>query len=427
MALPEDDVKVDVDSDVDVDADVGLDIEFVRSHFPAFSDDELAGWAFFENAGGSWPCTQVVERLHSFYMHHKVQPYAPYNASARAGERMDEAWENIAAYLNVDPVEVSFGPSTSQNVYVLAQAFSANWRTGDEIVVTNQDHEANSGPWRRLADKGIVVREWQVDPATGCLELESLDQLLSAKTRLVAFPHCSNIVAHINPVKKICERVRKVGARTVVDGVSYAGHGFPDVTELGADVYLFSTYKTFGPHLGAMVVRKQTMELLENQSHFFNADQPRSKLVPAGPDHAQIAAAAGITEYFDAVYTHHFNDPANIATRRQRVRSLFQRHERRLLENLLNYLGERADLELIGPANPAERAPTVSLVSRHDHEYLVQQLSEKQIMCWNGDFYSRRLIEALGINPASGVVRLSFVHYTSEGDIRNLIAALDSI
>jgi len=412
---------------VDVTVDVDLDISFVRSHFPAFSDKELAGWAFFENAGGSWPCTQVVERLHSFYMQHKVQPYAPYKASARAGEKMDEAWENIAAYLNVDPTEVSFGPSTSQNVYVLAQAFSRNWRPGDEIIVTNQDHEANSGPWRRLADQGIVVREWQVDPSTGCLELESLDQLLSTKTKLVAFPHCSNIVAHINPVQRICERVRKAGASTVVDGVSYAGHGFPDVAELGADVYLFSTYKTFGPHLGAMVVRQQTMQRLDNQSHFFNADQPRSKLVPAGPDHAQIAAAAGITEYFDAVYAHHFSDASTIATRRQRVRHLFQRHERRLLKILLDYLGERTDLELIGPANPAQRASTVSLVSRHNHESLVQQLSEKRIMCWNGDFYSRRLIEALGIDPVSGVVRLSFVHYTSEGDITKLIDALDTI
>jgi len=404
-----------------------LDIDFVRDNFPAFKETDLLGWAFFENAGGSWPCQQVVDRLTEFYTHHKVQPYAPYPASTLAGAKMDEAYQKLSAYLNVSPDEVCFGPSTSQNVYVLAQAFSSRWQDGDEIIVTNQDHEANTGPWRRLAERGIVVREWQINPDTGCLELDSLDHLLGPKTRLIAFPHCSNIVAHINPVREICQRARTVNARTVVDGVSYAGHGFPDVDELGADIYLFSTYKTFGPHLGAMTVRSDTMSYLENQSHYFNAEQPRNKLVPAGPDHAQIAAAAGIAEYFDSIFAHHFKDSVEPEQRRNRVHSLFQNHERSLLKRLLDYLENRKDLRVIGPVDPLRRAPTVSIVSRHDHDAMVRKLSRQRVMCWNGDFYSRRLLEALRLEPNSGVLRLSFVHYTSEADIDLLISALDSI
>lgn len=404
-----------------------LDVDFVRSNFPAFQEEKLSGWSFFENAGGSWPCRQVVDRLNTFYTRHKVQPYAPYPASTVAGQKMDEAYEKLAAYVNVGPDEICFGPSTSQNVYVLAQAFSSRWQSGDEIIVTNQDHEANTGPWRRLAERGILVKEWKIDPDTGCLELDSLDRLINSKTQLLAFPHCSNIVAHINPVSDICERAREVGARTVVDGVSYAGHGLPDVEKLGADIYLFSTYKTFGPHLGAMIVRSATMDYLQNQSHYFNADDPRNKLVPAGPDHAQIAAAAGIAEYFDCVYEHHFGDGASIEIQRDRVRSMFQEHERRLLQRLLDYLEQRKDLRVIGPMDASKRAPTVSIVSRYDNEAMVQKLAEQNIMCWNGDFYSRRLIEALGINPDSGVLRLSFVHYTSDADIDQLIAALEAI
>src|SRR3546814_8039687 len=174
-------------------------LSFVRAQFPAFSEPSLKDWAFFENAGGSYACAPVVERLTLFYRETKVQPYGPFPASARAGEEMDEARARLAGYLNVATDEVHFGPSTSQNSYVLAQAFRQMLRPGDEIVVTNQDHEANSGAWRRLAESGISVHEWAIDPESGRLDLRELDRLLSEKTKLVAFPHCSNIVAHLNP------------------------------------------------------------------------------------------------------------------------------------------------------------------------------------------------------------------------------------
>ena len=263
-----------------------LDLAFVRDQFPAFAEPSLQDWAFFENAGGSYACGPVIERLNRFYRETKVQPYGPFAASKRAGEEMDEARARLAGYLNVAVEEVHFGPSTSQNSTVLAQAFRALLRPGDEIVVTNQDHEANSGAWRRLAESGITVREWQIDPDSGRLDPGDLDKLLSERTRLVAFPHCSNIVGHLNPVAAICGKAHAVGAVTCVDGVSYAPHGLPDVTALGADIYLFSLYKTYGPHQGLMVVRRDLAERLPNQAHFFNAGSILKKLTPAGPDHA---------------------------------------------------------------------------------------------------------------------------------------------
>src|SRR5690606_4665311 len=137
----------------------------------------------------------------------------------------DEARARLAGYLNVAPGEVHFGPSTSQNSYVLAQAFREMLKPGDESVVTNQAHEANSGAWRRRAESGITVREWTVDQESGRLDPRDLDGLLSEKTKLVAFPHCSNIVGHLNPVAEICAKAHAVGAVACVDGVSYAPHG----------------------------------------------------------------------------------------------------------------------------------------------------------------------------------------------------------
>lgn len=405
-----------------------LDIEFVRTQFPAFAEPSLAGWAFFENAGGSYTCKQVINRLTAFYTRTKVQPYAPYPAAQQGGAAMDDSYQRLAAYLNVNPDEVNFGPSTTQNIYVLAQAFHAAWSEGDEIIVTNQDHEANSGAWRRLADRGITVREWRVDPQTGMLNVGDLDNLLSSKTRLLAFPHCSNVVAHVNPVAEICAKARAAGAKTVVDGVSYAGHGFPDVDALGADVYLFSLYKTYGPHQGLMVVRSDTLDALENQNHFFNADYAHKKLVPAGPDHAQIAAAGGIGEYFDRVHAHHFpGSEADAAQRGRDIHSLFQSHEKELLQPLLDYLAARDDVRILGANDAAVRAPTVAVEVQGDPEHIAARLAEHQVMCWSGNFYAYRLVEAMGLNPESGALRLSFVHYTSMQDVEQLIVALDEV
>src|SRR6056297_1374588 len=130
-----------------------LDTDFVRAQFPAFSEPSLSGQAFFENGGGSYACGPVIARLERFYRSRKVQPYAPYEASRLAGGEMDEARQRLAAMLNVESDEVSFGPSTTQNTYVLAQAFRQWMRPGEAIVVTDQDHEANSGPWRRPASR----------------------------------------------------------------------------------------------------------------------------------------------------------------------------------------------------------------------------------------------------------------------------------
>src|SRR5579862_4511318 len=130
--------------------DTALDLDFVRSPFPAFAQPSLADQTFFENAGGSYPCTQVVSRLHEYYLRLKVQPYYASRASTEAGQWMDASRVQLGRYLGVGADEVHFGPSTSQNTYVLAQAFGKLLKPGDEIIVTDQDHEANSGVWRRL-------------------------------------------------------------------------------------------------------------------------------------------------------------------------------------------------------------------------------------------------------------------------------------
>lgn len=405
-----------------------LDIDFVRSQFPAFAEPVLQGQAFFENAGGSYTCGAVIDRLTRFYTQRKVQPYAPYAASMLGGEEMDEARARMSAILGVAPDELSFGPSTTQNTYVLAQAFGQMLQPGEAIVVTNQDHEANTGPWRRLAERGIEVREWQIDPETGHLDPAALEALLDENVRLVCFPHCSNVVGEINPVTEITVLAHAAGAFVCVDGVSYAPHGFVNVGELGPDIYLFSAYKTYGPHQGLMVIRRALGELLPNQGHYFNADTLYKRFTPAGPDHAQIAACAGMADYIDALYAHHHGaQVADATVRGKAVHDLMREHEIALLQQVLDAVKARNTVRLLGPATAQGRAPTVALALGRPAQQAARDLVRHGVMAGGGDFYAVRALQAMGVDAAEGVLRLSFTHYTTQSEIDQLLNALDDV
>ncbi len=404
-----------------------LDTDFVRAQFPAFSEPSLQGQAFFENAGGSYTCKPVIDRLFRFYAQRKVQPYGNYEASRLAGEEMDEARTRLSAVLGVEPDELSFGPSTTQNTYVLAQAFRKWLKPGEAIIVTNQDHEANSGPWRRLEEDGIQVREWKIDPETGSLDPADLENLLDDSVRLVCFPHCSNVVGEINPVTEITAIAHAAGAFVCVDGVSYAPHGFPNIGELGPDIYLFSAYKTYGPHQGCMVIRRSLGELLPNQAHYFNGGTLYKRFTPAGPDHAQIGACAGMVDYMDALCDHHGGPNGSAAERGGFVHDLMRAQEVTLLQPVLDAVKNRNTVRLIGPSDASLRAPTVALSLNGPAQPVAAKLGEHGIMAGGGDFYAVRALQALGVDETQGVLRLSFTHYTSRAEIDQLLEALEGI
>jgi selenocysteine lyase/cysteine desulfurase len=404
-----------------------LDIDWVRAQFPAFSEPSLQGQAFFENAGGSYTCKQVIDRLYRFYTQRKVQPYGFFEASMLGGEEMNEARSRMAAILGVAADELSFGPSTTQNTYVLAQAFAQMMVPGEAIVVTNQDHEANTGPWRRLESRGIEIREWCIDPETGHLNPADLESLLDENVRLVCFPHCSNVIGQVNPVVEITALAHAAGAFVCVDGVSYAPHGFPNVGEMGPDIYLFSAYKTYGPHQGLMVIRETLGRLLPNQGHVFNGYALHKRFTPAGPDHAQVAASAGMADYVDALYDHHIGGEATPAAKGAAVHDLMRAQEVKLLQPLLDAVKDRNSVRLLGPDQAEARAPTVALALNTSAEEMAADLASHGIMAGGGDFYAGRPLDAMGVDIEKGVLRLSFTHYTSQPEMDQLLNALDTV
>ena len=410
-----------------------LAIDFVRRQFPAFQAPETARWAFFENAGGSYVPRQVIDRLTHFFQYTKVQPYGPFPSSAAAGEAIEAGYRAVADLLNAEADDLTLGPSTTLNCYVLAQALRPLLKPGDEIVVTNQDHEANIGCWRRLEEFGVVIREWSIDPLSGELPISDLEALVNERTRLVCFTLCSNIVGTMNDVAAICDLARRVGALTVGDGVSFAPHRLLDVRQTPLDVYLFSTYKTFGTHIGVMWIRPEVVTRLRPQGHYFNDDKPHYRLNPAGPLHAEIAALAGLREYLETVYDHHFGAVAADAHGKARqVFDLFALHETRLANRLLDALRSMPDVRIIGRpvAETGRRAATISFVRQGmPSEEVTRRLAQDHIAARHGHFYALRCLEALGIeNPeVSGVVRVSLVHYNSEDEVARLVDSLRAL
>lgn len=413
---------------------VQLDLDFVRSNFPAFSRPINDGQSFFENAAGSFACRHTIDALAEYYTDLKVQPYSEFESSRRGGEAMDHSRERWAEALGVEAREVVFGPSTSANTYVLSHAFADVLEAGNEVIVTNQDHEANTGAIRRAAERvGCTIKEWTIDPDTGLLDIDQFETLLSERTGLVTVPHASNIIGSENDVTTITKLAHGVGARVIVDGVSFAPHTIPDVGAIGADVYLFSLYKTYSVHQGLMVVRAGLMAELPNQSHFFNDAVADKRLNPAGPDHAQVAAAGAVLDYVEQFHQHHGGSSTDaLRTAVAGASNLWRDHEDALTPRLLDVLANRDDVRLLGPATldavDGHRCPTVAFSPLAcDPQQVAHDLVERGIQTSSGHYYAARVLEGLGVDPDRGVVRLSFVHYTSADDVDRAVEALHDV
>jgi cysteine desulfurase family protein (TIGR01976 family) len=411
-----------------------FDVEFARAQFPQYRDPTDRQVAMFENAGGAYAPDQVVDKLSHFFNHTKVQPYYLYRPSLDAGAAMDRSRQLLAASMNAEVDEIHLGPSTTLNLYVLAHALRTQMTEGDEIVVSHQDHEANIGAWVRLGNTGINIKVWQPDPDSGLLDTDDLAHLLTDRTQLVCVTHCSNVVAVVNPIAEITALCHAAGARVVVDGVSFTPHDVVDVRVLNVDFYVYSLYKTFGPHLGLLYVRRDHIDELPNQGHFFHDGEPTKRLTPAGPDHGEIACAGGIVDYYQTLYEHHWPQDnfadATLIRRLQRLFGAIQAYEHTLVAPLLAYLAGKPRVRVIGysAASTLQRAPTVAFnVLGLDNSTIAAAMAAENIGCGYGHFYSYRLMERLNIDPAEGVMRLSTAHYNTAAEISRAIEVLDRL
>lgn len=396
-----------------------LDLDWVRSRFPALR----CGWALMDNAGGAATLDSVADRVAEYLRRWPVQLGASYAPSAEAGRLQHEARLALAGMFSrqggsaPEPGQVAIGASTTSLLSRLARALVPTLAAGDEIIVTDVDHEANIGPWLRLQAHGIRIRWWRIRRDSMQLELEDLDALLNENTRLVAFTHASNLLGSATDAAAVTKRVRAAGARSCVDGVAFAPHRALDFAALGVDWYAFSLYKVFGPHCALLCSSESAAASLHNLNHEWKTPTDAAERLEPGAWPYELAwGAAAVPEYFDTLGAHHGAAPFE----------LIAAHERALTQRVLDWLSSRAGVRIIGARTVGpDRLPTISFVSdKRGPEQIVTGVDRARVGIRHGHFYAPRLVESLGLDPA-GVVRISLAHYNTTAEVDRLLEALE--
>jgi len=406
-----------------------LNLDFVRNQFPALQNDFI----YMDNAGGSQTLQAVIDRISDYLINFDVQLGASYKVSAQAQELLDQSVSVIGKYLNARrPEEVIVGPSTTMLLRVLSICLARTWKPGDEVIITNSDHEANVSCWVDLEQMGIVLKTWKVNPDTLEFDIDDLNKLLTCKTRLVAMVHASNILGTINPIEKIAGAVHSAGALFCVDGVAFAPHRLIDVQQSNVDFYVFSTYKTYGPHLAVMYGRYDLLRPLDGLNHYFiGKEEVPYKFQPGNINYELTYSLPAIYNYIQNIgddIQHH----SDLTTRQQYAGSfgLIADHEEYLSSLLLDFLTSNPEIKIIGHADPdkTKRVPTISFVHNSlSSAEVVRQVDPFNIGIRFGDFYAKKIINDLGLQKDDGVIRVSLVHYNTENEVQKLISVFEEI
>lgn len=404
-----------------------FDIETIRSHFPALERSNV----LFDNAGGSAVLQHVADRISSYLLESSVQTGATYKDSVIAQDRVVNARKDIATLINApNDQEVIMGGSTTLLLHLVCQSIAEHIQPGDEIIVTSADHESNVGAWLSLEKKGAIVKFWEVNPQTYEFDLADLEALLTPKTKWVSMTHASNILGSVTPVAEVADIVHSKGAKLCVDGVAYAPHRLVDVQATKADMYVYSFYKTFGPHFAVLWCAMDTFAELESLNHYFiGKDVMPYKLQPGNVNYELSYGAVGIKDYLLSI-ADNLGATGTPRERMQAAFNAFDAHEQELSLSLLTYLKNRDDVEIIGATDlqDGRRLPTISfIVKDRQSQDVVEAIDTYGIGIRFGDFYAKRLITQLNLVEKGGVIRVSMAHYNSHEELNRLKQAFDEV
>lgn len=405
--------------------DYTLDLDHVRGHFPGLS----RGWTLLDNAGGSQILRGAVDRMAEFLFEKNVQIGGTYEVSLAAAKALQTAREAARTIMNAGRVEeIVFGPSTTVLLQNLARSMRTQLAPGDQIIVSMADHESNIGPWMSLREFGIEVKTWPLNSETLTLDLNDLAQIMTDRTRLVAVTHASNILGQINPISEIARFVHDRGARLCVDAVAYAPHRAIDVQAWDVDYYVFSLYKTYGPHYAVMYGKyEHLLELHSLYHYFYGKDKVPGKLEPGNPSYESAYSIVALLDYLAGLGK---GAPGGARAQLEAGFNAITRQEDALVDRLLSNLTSRNNCSVVGQTSNVGslRVPTVAFrFDGRNSSELARAMDAHKIAIRHGDFHSRRLVEDLGLAGDGGVLRVSMVHYNTLEEVDQLCAAFDRI
>src|SRR5467141_263912 len=379
-----------------------FDITWVREQFPSLTlQYNHHGSAFLDGPAGTQVPKQVMDAVQYYFLGANANTYGAFLTSRRTNETILSARGAMADFFNCDPNEVVFGQNMTTITFVLARAIGRELKPGDEMVVTTLDHDANVAPWRALEEKGVIIRQVDIQEADCTLDLEDLKRKISAKTKLVAVGHASNIVGTINPVAEITKLAHAAGALMFIDAVHYAPHGPMDVKALDCDFLACSPYKFFGPHMGTLYGKKKHLERFKPYKVRPTTGTPPECWETGTQVQELIAGIAASVDYIAELGQ---NCDSTVKNRREALRVAYyatHQYETGLLTRLIEGLQTIPGMRIFGITDAKrfdERCSTLSFrLGDHHPTAIATFLGDRGIFTWDGNFYALNLSARLGV------------------------------
>jgi len=398
-----------------------LDGRSVRHRFPALTrrvGDAEAVYA--DGPGGTQVPDVVIEAMASYLRSGGSNVHGPFAASAASDEVVAAARAAVADLFNATPGEVAFGQNMTSLTLAVSRALGRTWRTGDNVVVTRLDHDANVWPWVLAAgDAGAEVRWVDFDPSAGCmLDFDSLDSAVDERTRLVAVTKASNALGTVVDVAAVTARAHRVGAISFVDAVHFGPHGPIDVAAWGCDLLVASAYKFFGPHTGCLFGRREVLERVEPYKIRPAPDEAPDRWETGTQSFESLAGVTAAVDYVAGL--------GSGGSRRERIVSAMtgvSAYERTLSDRFLAGLAEMPSVRLFGMPTGEGRVPTFALEIEGERPGdAARRLGESGIFTWPGDYYAVEVMRRLG--KPDGLLRVGFVHYNTSAEVDRVLAVL---
>jgi cysteine desulfurase family protein (TIGR01976 family) len=413
-----------------------IDTAWVREQFPALRV-EMDGQPvlYLDNPAGTQVPQRTIDAISEYLQTSTANIHGGFLTSRRTDDVVWKAREGMAAFLGAaSPAEIAFGPNMSTLTYMISRAFGRTLAPGDEIVVTDLDHDANVTPWHALQERGVVVRRAPVRLDDCTLDMDALGALLSPRTRIVAVTMASNAVGTTPDIAAIARMAHGVGAHIWVDAVHYGPHGSIDVQAMDIDFLVCSAYKFFGPHLGIFYGKARLLEDIRSYTLRPAPHTVPEKFETGTKNHECLAGLVGTLDYLSELGR--ISAGASAASESQRdllVRAMTAVHtyESTLSAAMLQGLASVPDVRIYGITDPvrlAERVPTFAFTLRDvPSPEVANALGERGIFSWSGNYYALDIMERLGLEGKGGAVRVGAVHYNTLNEVDRLVESLKAI
>lgn len=408
-----------------------FDAHAVRPRFPALREAVNGRPAvFFDAPGGTQVPQTVIDAIGDYLIHSNANAHGAFLTSHRTDAVLNGAHQAMADLLNCAPDELFFGQNMTSLTFALSRAIGRELGPGDEVLVTRLDHDANVAPWRALTERGVTVREVDVDVEDCTLDMADLAAKLTPQTKLVAVGFASNAVGTINDIRQITAMAHSVGALTFVDAVHYAPHGPIDVQALDCDFLACSVYKFFGPHVGVVYGKRTHLEHFQPYKVRPASNANPDRWMTGTQNHEGLAGTIAAVDYLAGLAS----PEAQAAGRRAALldaMTTIKAYERSLSEQLVGGLLAIPGLTFYGIREPERfdwRTPTVSFrLADHAPAAVAARLGEQGIFVWNGNYYALGLTERLGVEESGGMVRVGLAHYHTPEEIDRLLQAVAAL